>query len=274
MRIFSISSLTILIFIIFIILKLNEYRIYYNIYHIPKIIWTYWHDKEYNPFLLKNFKEWETKLGNLGYTIKILGPDDFPNTTPPTLYKFSHPHQADWIRLYKLKYEGGLWMDASIIINNPEKIESIYQKAVCEKKDLVVFKTKIHETHGKFPIIENWFIMAPINSKFISLWFDEYDNAMRIGFDEYKNKFINVVDTQKVQDLYLTQHRCAQKVLQENLDLLKHILIYDSCESMFKFHILCNWDAECIIDKIKNDKSVPFVKLRGAERNYLDKQLY
>ena len=250
-----------------------EYRIYYNIYHIPKIIWTYWHDKKYNPFLLKNFKEWEIKLGNLGYTINILGPDDFPNTIQPILNKFSHQHQADWIRLYKLKQNGGLWMDASIIINNPEKIESIYQKAVCGKKDLVVFKSKGHETHGKFPVIENWFIMAPINSKFISLWFNEYDYAMRNGFDKYKEE-IKHIDIQDVQNLYFTQHMCAQKVLQENSQLLENITVYDSYENMFKFHISCNWDNKCIIDKVLKDKSVPFVKLCNGQRNYLVKHFY
>lgn len=241
--------------------------------HIPKIIWTYWHDKEYDSFLTKNFQEWRDKMGGYGWTINILGPEDFPDTVPSTLYKFDHPHQADWIRLYKLKYEGGLWLDASIIINEPDKLEIMYQQAVKDKRDLVVFKTKLHETHGKLPIIENWFIMAPINSNFISLWFEEFNTAIGISFQEYQNT-VSHIDAQKIgNNLYLTQHICAQKILQENPDLIHHIRTYDSSENMFKLQADCNWDSACVVEKVENGQmdNIPFVKLRGAERKYLNR---
>lgn len=270
---FTTLIITILILFLTMLFYLIDYYYYNTNTYIPKIIWTYWNDYEYTPFLTKNFKEWRDKMGKLGWTLNILGPDDFPIiTTPSNLYKFDHPHQADWLRLYKLKYEGGMWLDASIIINEQEKLEDVYQQAVKNKNDLVVFKTKSHETHGKLPIIENWFIMAPVNSKFISLWFDEFNSAIEMGFNKYRNKVCHV-DAQKIKEdnLYLTQHVCAQKVLQENLHLLKYIKIFDSSESMFKLHVECNWDSKCVIKRVENGKmdGIPFVKLRGVERKYL-----
>jgi len=39
---------------------------------------------------------------------------------------------------------------------------------------------------------------------------------------------------------------------------------------MYKIHKMCDWDTDCIKDKVKNDKNIeniPFIKLRGIDRS-------
>jgi len=126
--------------------------------------------------------------------------------------------------------------------------------------------------------IENWFIMAPLNSTVIQLWSKEYTQAINRGFLYYKKSLFQEQDIHIIEkiykkdnkDVYLTQHACLQAVVQKRLKKKVPMLLYKSELTMFKLHCQCDWDAACIKYRMKHDKSIkkiPFIKLRGPDRD-------
>jgi hypothetical protein len=69
-------------------------------------------DNNWNPIVLNNT--------NISKYINI---DEYPLNYNKLIVQ----HKADWIRLKVLQKYGGLWMDASIIINDMDKLEEMYK---------------------------------------------------------------------------------------------------------------------------------------------------
>ena len=163
-------------------------------------------------------------------------------------------------------------MDAGIIVN--ESINPLYRECALNKAELLVFENKQHQTNVQYPVAENWFIMAPQGSPVIDLWLQEFEKAIDMGFHAYKKQIKREgVDLQKLMntptDVYLTQHGCFQKVLQQRLPPNSKILYHSAEETMFKIHTDCNWDVKCIQQTLQNTeycKTIPYIKLREADR--------
>jgi hypothetical protein len=125
--------------------------------------------------------------------------------------------------------------------------------------------------------IENWFIMAPPNSPVIKLWYEEYTDAVKIGFIHYKKKVFSSIDVSNIyskedDNTYLTQHAALQYVLQVRMREKPNILIVDAADTMFKPHVDCGWKSGCVIEYINRtpkEKQPPYIKLRSNERNAL-----
>jgi hypothetical protein len=118
-------------------------------------------------------------------------------------------------------------------------------------------------------------MMAPIHSEVISKLYDEFTNAIKLGFIEYKTQLekeknihiISRIYTPESTYVYLTQHACIQAVIQARLGRKPRLVLKQSEETMFKIQTDCNWNYTCIITKINTDdaKSIPYLKLRGGE---------
>lgn len=195
---------------------------------------------------------------------------------PPGFQNLKVEHQADWIRMKLLKTYGGCWIDSGIILN--QSINSLWRDCVSNRADLLVFKIMGFQTNPRFPIAENWFLMAPPNSPVITAWLEEYEKAIRMGFKRYK-EFIKGegVDLQKLMnspdDVYLTQHGCYQKVIQQKLSD-SNVVYYVAEDTMFRIHAkICKWDKSCISKTLQDKKlvrSIPYIKLRGGDRKNVD----
>ena len=64
-------------------------------------------------------------------------------------------------------------------------------------------------------------------------------------------------------------HAAMQKIIQLNIIDNPRIKLYKAEDTMYKIHKMCDWDTDCIKDKVKNDKNtenIPFIKLRGIDR--------
>jgi hypothetical protein len=204
---------------------------------------------------------------------------DFPNE----FYSLSKTHQSDWIRLKLLNLYGGCWIDAGIIINDGLAIERIRLKSSSTKSQFTVFKSC--SSHFDTPCglsmplaIDNFFIMAPKGSHIIRLWLTEYEIAMLEGFLHYKNRAlrdgINLTNIlfKDEEDVYLTQHICIQRVLQEMKDFPR-MIIMNSGYFMYKIQLECNWDHELIHKAIlhgQGTKKIPYIKLINSNRENLD----
>jgi hypothetical protein len=246
------------------------------------MIWAYWNDPQIPPKVKRILDErrnilssWEHRVLDQTTVYDYIPRDEFPKGYD----ELSHQHKADWIRLYILKVYGGCWMDSSIIVNSGHELERLYKESVNTRSEFTGFYLSTHTLDSvKETYIENWFILAPPSSPLISLWYEEYTEAVRIGFLPYKRKVFSKINVSNIyakdQDdsVYLTQHAALQYVLRYRVQHRPNILIYDASETMFKPHVDCGWDSTCVIEYIhdtpKKDQP-PYIKLRSNERDLL-----
>jgi len=260
-------------------LKQSNFESNFESYNLPKIIWSHWDNINTLPNFTKiKIEERNKKL----YDWKII----FLNNTnineyinqneyPENYDTLGIQHKADWIRLFLLKKHGGLWLDTGIIINSANDINKIYLDCVNNKSELSCFYYEGRMIdNNPYSYIENWFMLAPKNSKIINIWYDEFTLAIKMGF--YNYRLDNISKGVKAEhiyyyptDTYLTMHAAMQKMIQLNMIDIQKIKLYRADDNMFKIHNICNWNNNCIKDIVKNDKSIenlPFIKLRGIDR--------
>jgi hypothetical protein len=257
--------------ILFLVILLHQVKPTYST--LPKIVWTHW-DSENPPEQVQKIVERMRKILP-DWQVRFITTDQYLTSInqeeiPPGFQNLKVQHQADWIRLKLLKSYGGCWIDSGIILN--QSINPLYRECVSNKADLLVFKILKTQTNPKYPIGENWFIMAPPNSPVITVWLDEYERAIRMGFKRYQDKIKEEgVDLQKLTEygVYLTQHGSYQKVIQQRMPPGAKIIYHVAEDTMFKIHATCNWDKSCIHKKLQDVKycrTIPYIKLRGGDR--------
>jgi hypothetical protein len=138
---------------------------------------------------------WDHRVLDEETVYNYIPKDNFPKKYD----KLSHQHKADWIRLYILKIYGGCWMDASIIVNTDEELERLYSESIQAKSEFTGFYLASHTLNSvKETYIENWFILAPVQSPLIHMWLEEYTEAVEGGFLAYKKKVFSVLDVSNI----------------------------------------------------------------------------
>ena len=265
-------------FLILVLLLLQFRR---NAYDLPKVVWTHWDSDNPPEHVTKNIERMRKMLPD--WQVNFITTEKFLNSInqeeiPPGFGTLRVEHQADWIRLKLLKKHGGCWIDSGIILN--QSINNLYRDCASQRADLLVFKILGTQTNPKYPIAENWFIMAPPQSPMVSVWLDEYERAIKMGFKRYKDRLREEgVDLQnlmkKREDVYLTQHASYQKVIQQRLPTPQPTIVYKTAEdTMFKIHAkVCKWDKPCIWSTLKDVaycRTIPYIKLRGGDRKNVD----
>jgi len=263
----------------FLILVLLVGQLNRKAYTLPKTIWTHW-DSDPVPIAVQKTVD-RMKRMCPGWEVNFIRTEDYldkinQEEIPPGFQTLRVEHQADWIRLKLLKTYGGCWIDSGIILN--QSIDSLWRDCVSNRADLLCFKILGTQSNPAYPIAENWFLMAPPNSPLVSAWLEEYEKAIRMGFKRYKDKLKeDGVDLQKLmekpEDVYLTQHGCYQKVIQQKLSDSK-VVYHVAEDTMFKIHAkVCKWDKPCIWKTLQDKTlvgSIPYVKLRGGDRKNVD----
>lgn len=248
-------------------------------YDLPKLVWTHWDSETPPPYVAKNIERMRKMLPD--WDVRMITTDQYLSSInqeeiPPGFNTLIVEHQSDWIRLKLLKQYGGCWIDSGVLLN--QSINPLYRDCVSQKADLLVFNILGAQTNPLYPVAENWFIMAPPNSPMISLWLEEHERAIKLGFLRYKQKlkdegvdFQNLMRTPK--DIYLTQHACYQKVIQQRMSDTN--VVYHVAENtMFRLQAKdCKWDKACIQRKLQDRdycKTIPYIKLRRADRKNID----
>lgn len=260
--------------LVLLVLQLNR-----EPYTLPKVVWTHWDSEDPPEHVKKTIDRMRNMLPD--WQVNFITTDQYlrsinQETIPAGFGTLRVEHQADWIRLKLLKQYGGCWIDSGIILN--QSINNLYRDCVSNKADLLVFKILGTQTNPKYPIAENWLIMAPPESPMINLWLEEYERAMKMGFKRYKERIKEEgVDLQKLmpksEDVYLTQHGCYQKVIQQRISD-SNVVYHIAEDTMFKIHAKdCKWDKPCIWNKLKDReycKTIPYIKLRGGDRKHVN----
>ena len=241
----------------------------------PKTIWSYWHNNEL-PTLQKNIYQRRVRLlpeyEHVVVTLNTI--HNYIRRVPPKeFYDLKPQAQSDWVRLALLEQHGGCWMDIAIIINSPNEFDNIYADAIKKGADVTGFYLEDNILPGKpLSYFESWFILAPKGSKLLAEWFNQFDKAIRIGLDNYRNLTEIPYECQNIytnSGTYLTIHVAFRVALQDMSDTKPVVIAYRAEDTMYKVRAECNWSSsECIMTRLRDDpsvKTIPFIKINGKE---------
>ena len=236
-----------------------------------KQIWMYWDRRK--PQLIQQIENHNRK--NLT-TWKIHYLDDITITNyipsfPPKFDTLIPQHKADWIRLYLISTYGGLWCDASIIINSEKAMDELWEKT--KTHDFVGFYNG-KKVNGIYENIENWCFASKKGGILVTKWLTEYNKAIREGFKQYndrilKNTHLKVyIKGNNKLTTYFTAYHCLQHVMRH--EQLPPMYVMDANDSMFKLAKNCPKKQLniCTMNKLKTRKiKLPYIKLTRHERN-------
>lgn len=238
-------------------------------YDLPKIVWTHW-DSDDLPEVCRLciartrrvLHDWDVRFITTPEFLKLYSP-------PAEFGSLAKQAQSDFIRLWLLKEYGGTWMDISIVLN--KSLNDLYDESVATQAECTGFYLDGYTTNPSYPVFESWFIMAPIGSRVIASWYEEFYKAVTMGFAKYKKAAqAEGVDMQRIfqneNDTYLTIHLCYQVVIQKRMQA--NILYKKAEDTMYSVHQKCDFDESCMKTEFAKPavRDIPYIKLRGGDR--------
>lgn len=260
--------------------SLESYKNTNNNYVLPKTIYGYWDNLDNNPLVKSHLKTWERNIPK-DWKIIILNKNNVKNYVDDNFIKkygnLDAIRFADFLRVYLLIKNGGVWIDASTIITNGKFLDQYYKEMIDNRFDVCLYELKMRTIDPRIPYLENWFIMAPKNSKLLKDLFYEFDKSFMMDFKEYKKNVlipsgVNLTKTlgNNQDDTYLMQHAIINYLMHKGNKY--SINIKDAAESMFKIHMDKNWNHKLVIDFIlKNDDWSDYyaIKLTKVDRRHV-----
>jgi hypothetical protein len=246
-----------------------------NYNQAPKRIWTYWDREDRIPKTVKMCMRGWAKW-NPDYEIVLLTKKNYQGyvTIPNELT--SHPNFndmparfADLVRVWALAEHGGIWIDSSIILKAPLD-DWLFPKYAEFSGFYIDGMTKTT------PVIENWFFACNKGSPFVKKWRDEFSKIAQYScVEQYVTSRIQMgVDIEKITiPIYLAMHVSAQKVLQLDQYPIESMILRKAEDGPFRYLVDAKWDSEKAVRAACLDPSyqTPILKLRGIERNILEK---
>jgi hypothetical protein len=239
---------------------------------IPNVIYTYWNSPNRPPLVEKCINSW--RRHNPTYEIIILSQDNIKDYIPFDVnsLRFAKTQQqkADFIRIYLLSVNGGIWLDSSLYLN--ESLDWIHGYQYNENSEFVGYKLKCIQTTN-IPVVENWFLACIPNSKFINDWKDKFYSINNYDtIKQYVNDIKKSTDFQNIKSLtYLTMHIACQYILQKPNTY--KISLLEAEKGPFLYNHKINWNLLFLIPSIRhvNKQKCPVIKYRGSERFIIEK---
>ena len=250
-----------------------------DIYYLPKTIYCFWHNYEEDEYIKLFIDNWKRKISP-GWNIIVLNKNNVNEYTNGKMLKYKdldNTKYSDFLRLYLLKEHGGVWMDISTIVTNGKFLDEYYKEMVDNKYDCLLYEFSNRTKNKEYPYLENWFIMAPKNSKLINEWFYIFDKSFEMGFLKFKKNILigSGIDLSSTiggglsSDIYLLMHACLNYLMYKGKKY--HICIKNASESMFKLQNETDWNNNKLSESIclKKFDNIYAIKLTGGQRNYL-----
>jgi hypothetical protein len=246
-------------------------------YNVPKVVYTFWdnidEDKVINAIVAtqeRNLpREWKLKI------ISQKNVHQYVDAQALERWKDESPTRfSDFLRLYLLSKNGGVWMDSGIILLDGSYLDDYYHEMMKTRSDILLYEFKALSLENQF-YLENWFFMSPKNSKFMSAFYREFELSRSMGFLKYKNQILTPMISSKNlrlqnEDTYHMQHGIIPYLLKKNH---YKVIIKDAEESMFMAQNKSGWDHDKLINFIveNNDWTGYYaIKLTGANREGID----
>ena len=240
---------------------------------IPKIIHLFWDNLDNIPFIIQKCIE-NIKRKNPEFSVKLYDKNFIMDKL--NIYKGTYePFISDIFRLYILYKEGGIYLDASIILLN--SINCVF--------NLNDDKLQGYETPSGDYNIENYCMCCCKNNELIKMWLKECLVANRVGFKNYVKKYKDYgSDGLKKWLPYLTNflaysvacNKLFGNIEKENkyVKLMKksneengplyYLIINDKNSKKAVYYLLHS-------KKLKNQNCI--IKLRGDERKIMEKMI-
>jgi hypothetical protein len=281
-KIKDIIILVIVIICIFIVYKYNKsYKNFNNIdeYILPKRIYSYYDNPD--DIIKAHYETWKRKLPD--WEIILIDNTNLYNIVDRQFIdkyvKLDSIKFSDFLRVYLLKENGGVWLDGGIFIKNGEFLNQYYDEMMNNKYDACLYEYTIKTVKHNdiiIPHLDNWFMMSKKNSKYMNDLFNEFTKAYEMGFLEYKKNVliqnnINLINTigKSENDIYLMQHAIAQYLIYKNGLDYYNINKKVAEDSMFYIQQLNKWNSPNIISDIINRSDwygLYAIKLIGPNR--------
>jgi len=231
-------------------------------YILPRIVYGYWDDLDGNDIIQAHIDTWSRNLAP-GWKAEIITRKNVHNYVDPDfLQKFKDVGAvrfSDFLRVYLLSKNGGVWMDAGTILIDGTFLEKYREEMIQNRTDILIYEFAAHSKPEQ-PYLENWFLMSPKGSLFITDLYDEFTKSHDMGYLEYKNKVLapKISFENSMGDgesTYHMQHGIIHYLLKKNnnennSNKKYNMLIKDADESMFKAHKIHDWDSEKLIKYI------------------------
>jgi hypothetical protein len=244
---------------------------------IPKTIWTYWDSPTLPESVQKCIQTWKTH--NPDYDVIVLSDDKLSKYLPDVNIlgmKMTNTPQrkSDFIRIHIIEKYGGIWCDASIMMNS--SLEFVRQKS---GYDFVGYHIGKMMNTPDSPVIENWFMAAPPGSNFIRKWKETFSkiNDFKDPSDYVNSIREQGVDISKVESPeYLTMHVASQHVIQKQMspdEVSNKLYLMKAEDGPLKYLADNDWNSTKGIESICNTEYThPIIKFRGTERELIEKR--
>lgn len=185
---------------------------------IEKNIWVYWESN--TPALVEIALE---KIKNLNpdYTFHFISQDNISQYINIDLFNtnISPTFRSDLLRLMLLNQFGGVWIDASIIMNQPLKQILGLKESNETYYDLMGFYRKAHYLYD-LPCVESWLLAAPKDSFTIKAWLQVLLDALYLSPDELLEQLKQHPQFDQIRNSYSDQS-------------LKYFLVYLAQQKVF-----------------------------------------
>jgi len=246
--------------------KYDNYISYDNInnnYVLPRVVYGYWDNLDGNDIIQAHIDTWSRNLAP-GWKAEIITKKNVHNYVDPDfLQKYQDigaVRFSDFLRVYLLSKNGGVWMDAGTILIDGTFLEKYREEMIQNKTDILIYEFADHSIPDQ-PYLENWFLMSPKGSLFITDLYNEFTKSHDMDYLKYKNEILapKISFENSMGDgnsTYHMQHGIIHYLLKKNnSDNNKkyNMLIKDANESMFKAQKINDWDSERLIKYINNN---------------------
>ncbi|WP_312042216.1 capsular polysaccharide synthesis protein [Erwinia sp.] len=246
---------------------------------IPERVWMFWAGstlpKEIQSFVDKVSRE------NPEWSVTVVNDANLSHYLPDLVFTRQDmlvAHRSDVIRLELLYKYGGVWMDASVILNRT--LDEFLAVNGNQRYDMVAFYRDVSTVDRRYPVIETWFMAAPKKNSFIASWLSYFRPILTLGAEEMFKQLQQLPNyqelVQKITDpQYLILNITQQQALREYNDYNFYLR---KCEAnALYYQRLVSWDAVqlsrmLMIDRLP-DVLPPIVKLTGLDRKYLSTNL-
>jgi hypothetical protein len=250
----------------------------YDNYILPKKIYGYWDNLDENKLIQKFAENWRKKIPP-SWEIIILDKNSVRDyVSNEFMEKYSRLESfrfSDFLRLDLLKKNGGVWMDISTLIITSDFLDTYRNEMINKKYDVCLYEYPSRTIDKNNPYLENWFIMAPKNSRFINDLYTEFNKSFEMGFLEYKNKVLIPSGTNLKQSIgyddketYLMQHAIVNYLIHTGEEY--NINIKNALNSMFKLQDKLNGNNDqvvnYIIDNDLENHDIYAIKFIGTSR--------
>ena len=252
--------------------NIEKFQSSYNInqeYILPKDIYAYWDNP--NDHINAYINTWKRNIPS-DWNVHFITKENIMNYVDQDFYnKFKDLPSfrfADFLRVYLLSKKGGTWFDTTSIIINGQFLENYWKEMNEHKYDVTLYELSDHSYEG-YPYLENWFFMAPKNSKFMTDLYNEFTRSFEMDFLVYKKTVlmseISLKNTlQNGSKTYHMQHAIIHYLLKNNK---YNMNIKDANESMFKVQRINDWNSTKFIDYILNNDLKDFYAIKLVKFN-------